>query len=136
MTRSPFLAARRRDERGAYAVMFALLATSLFGLAALGVDLGNVYQRKAETQSQADLAATSAAARLPVSQAAAVQAAADYLNHNRTLGQSPITTAQLTDGATYFHTPSVRPSWARRFELTAKIGRHSFYRAPIPTAMN
>lgn len=43
---------------------------------------------------------------------------------------------QLTDGATYFHTPSVRPSWARRFELTAKIGRHIFYRAPIQTAMN
>lgn len=43
---------------------------------------------------------------------------------------------QLTEGATYFHTPSVRPSWARRFELTAKIGRHIFYRAPIQTAMN
>ncbi len=43
---------------------------------------------------------------------------------------------QLTGGATYFHTPSVRPSWARRFDLTAKIGRHIFYRAPIQTAMN
>ena len=42
----------------------------------------------------------------------------------------------LTDGATYFHTPSVRPSWARKFELTAKIGSHIFYRAPIVTAMN
>lgn len=43
---------------------------------------------------------------------------------------------QLTDGATYFHTPAVRPSWSRRFERTAKIGRHIFYRAPIQTAMN
>lgn len=42
----------------------------------------------------------------------------------------------LTEGATYFHTPSVRPSWSRRFERTAKIGRHIFYRAPIVTAMN
>ncbi|MFN6951311.1 MAG: cell wall hydrolase [Albidovulum sp.] len=42
----------------------------------------------------------------------------------------------LTEGATYFHTPAVRPSWARRFEKTAKIGRHIFYRAPIVTAMN
>lgn len=42
----------------------------------------------------------------------------------------------LTAGATYFHTPSVRPSWARRFEKTVKIGRHIFYRAPIVTAMN
>ena len=61
MSRASFWAARRRDERGAYAVLFALLSTVLFGLAALGVDLGNLYQRKAETQSQADLAATSAA---------------------------------------------------------------------------
>lgn len=42
----------------------------------------------------------------------------------------------LTEGATYFHTPAVRPSWSRRFELTARIGRHIFYRAPIVTAMN
>ena len=42
----------------------------------------------------------------------------------------------LTEGATYFHTPAVRPSWSRRFERTAQIGRHIFYRAPIQTAMN
>jgi hypothetical protein len=42
----------------------------------------------------------------------------------------------LTDGATYFHTPAVRPAWARRFERTASIGRHIFYRAPIQSAMN
>lgn len=42
----------------------------------------------------------------------------------------------LTDGATYFHTPAVRPSWAKRFERTAQIGRHIFYRAPIRSAMN
>ena len=33
-------------------------------------------------------------------------------------------------------TPAVRPSWSRRFELTARIGRHIFYRTPIVTAMN
>lgn len=42
----------------------------------------------------------------------------------------------LTDGATYFHTPAVRPSWSRKFERTAQIGRHIFYRAPIRSAMN
>lgn len=36
----------------------------------------------------------------------------------------------LTDGATYFHTPAVRPSWTRRFEETARIGSHIFYRDP------
>lgn len=42
----------------------------------------------------------------------------------------------VTDGATYFHTPAVRPSWARRFELTTRIGSHIFYRAPVVTALN
>jgi spore germination cell wall hydrolase CwlJ-like protein len=35
---------------------------------------------------------------------------------------------QLTDGATYFHTRSVRPSWSRKFPKTASIGAHLFYR--------
>ncbi len=43
---------------------------------------------------------------------------------------------KLTAGATYFHTPAVKPSWARRFQRTAEIGRHIFYRAPVKTAMN
>jgi spore germination cell wall hydrolase CwlJ-like protein len=36
-------------------------------------------------------------------------------------------TRGLTDGATYFHTRSVSPSWSRRFERTAAIGAHLFY---------
>ncbi|GAB4388718.1 cell wall hydrolase [Albidovulum sp.] len=42
----------------------------------------------------------------------------------------------LTGGATYFHTPAVRASWSRRFERTAQIGGHIFYRAPVQTAQN
>jgi spore germination cell wall hydrolase CwlJ-like protein len=34
----------------------------------------------------------------------------------------------LTAGATYFHTTGVRPSWSRRFDQTAQIGAHLFYR--------
>lgn len=33
-----------------------------------------------------------------------------------------------TDGAMFFHNPDVRPYWARLFERTITIGRHSFYR--------
>jgi spore germination cell wall hydrolase CwlJ-like protein len=36
----------------------------------------------------------------------------------------------LTDGATHFHTRSVRPGWSRRFDQTASIGAHVFYRNP------
>ena len=34
----------------------------------------------------------------------------------------------LTYGATHFHTRGVKPSWSRRFERTAQIGAHLFYR--------
>lgn len=34
----------------------------------------------------------------------------------------------LTGGATYFHTPAVRPSWSRKFTRTTRIGSHIFYR--------
>lgn len=34
----------------------------------------------------------------------------------------------LTSGATHFHTVGVRPDWARRFDRTASIGAHLFYR--------
>jgi spore germination cell wall hydrolase CwlJ-like protein len=36
----------------------------------------------------------------------------------------------LTGGATHFHTTNIRPTWARRFPNTAKIGSHLFYRQP------
>lgn len=35
---------------------------------------------------------------------------------------------EVTQGATYFHTPAVRPSWSRRFTRTKQIGSHIFYR--------
>lgn len=34
----------------------------------------------------------------------------------------------LTMGATHFHTRAIRPVWASRFERTASIGAHVFYR--------
>lgn len=36
----------------------------------------------------------------------------------------------LTKGATYFHTRAVSPSWSRKFDRTASIGSHLFYRQP------
>lgn len=42
----------------------------------------------------------------------------------------------LTSGATYFHTPAVRPSWSHRFVRTARIGRHIFYRTGRRMAAN
>ncbi|WP_425100070.1 cell wall hydrolase [Tropicibacter sp. S64] len=33
----------------------------------------------------------------------------------------------LTQGATFYHTTAVRPTWAKKFRKTAKIGTHLFY---------
>ena len=44
--------------------------------------------------------------------------------------------AELTSGATHYHTTAVRPSWARVYEQTARIGVHLFYRHTYRTASN
>ena len=41
---------------------------------------------------------------------------------------------ELTDGATYFHTPAVRPDWSRRFVKTVQIDNHIFYRPGLRVA--
>ena len=41
---------------------------------------------------------------------------------------------RLTDGATFFHTIGVRPTWTRSYQRTARIGAHTFYRRPLQTA--
>ena len=42
----------------------------------------------------------------------------------------------LTDGATHYHTTSVKPRWASVYRQTAKIGVHIFYRHNVRTASN
>lgn len=52
--------------------------------------------------------------------------------YNRILKISSILytgTARLfTNGAVFYHSDGVKPSWADKFEKTAKIGRHHFYK--------
>lgn len=43
---------------------------------------------------------------------------------------------ELTDGATHFHSSSVRPAWSRSFAQTAEIGTHLFYREPVRLSSN
>jgi spore germination cell wall hydrolase CwlJ-like protein len=47
-------------------------------------------------------------------------------------GKSP----NITDGATFYHTTAVRPSWSRKFTNTARFGVHLFYRNGVRTASN
>lgn len=51
---------RRRDERGAFAILFALLALVLMVLSAFTVDLGQAYVSKRQLQTAADAGALAA----------------------------------------------------------------------------
>ncbi len=44
--------------------------------------------------------------------------------------------ADITKGATFYHTTAVRPSWSRKFTNTARFGVHLFYRRGARTASN
>lgn len=96
----------RRDDRGAVAVLFAILAVVLFGVAALAVDLSNGFVRKRDAQAQADFAALAGGAELTGETtagppAAVVDAVAEYLNRNQPQddkGVTPVGSAQLTNG--------------------------------------
>ena len=97
----------RRNDHGAVAVLFAICAVLVFGMAAIGVDLGNAMNRKKQTQTSADFAALAGANGLPATGTATVQAVADYINKNqpRTDGTDkcdtspgPVTVDELTDG--------------------------------------
>jgi len=55
-----FLAGRPQDERGAVAVMLAIMLTVMLGICALVIDLGNARQQRREAQNSADAAALAA----------------------------------------------------------------------------
>jgi hypothetical protein len=95
--------ARSRTQRGAVAVMVAVMALLLFGVAALSVDLGNAWSRKRAVQKQVDISAISAGYLLPMTTANASAIAdqvATFLNKddNRAFNQGTVTGAQLRDG--------------------------------------
>jgi len=107
-----WLRGRTRNERGVVAIMVALLATTLFGCAALAVDLGNAWARKRTVQKQVDVTALSSGWMLPMTSAnksAIANKVASFFDdaNNRVSGQSTVTGAQLinnsmTDGEILF----------------------------------
>lgn len=126
---------RRRPDRGAIALMTALLAVVLVSVAALGVDLGNAMNRKQLTQNNSDYAALAGANGLPSTATPTVQFVADYLNKNvtntdgttdcNTDAGSPVTAAMLTDNV--WANGEVRfPSGTTRIEVTAPASRIQF----------
>ena len=95
-----------RRERGAVAIMVAILAAALLTMAALAVDLGNAWSRKRIVQTQVDVSALSAGHLLPAvtaaEQLAAAGEVADYLNraNNQAVGQQDVTATRASSTST------------------------------------
>lgn len=97
---------RRRDEQGAYAVLFGLLVTVVFGIAAVVVDLGNAMSRKSDIQGQVDFAALAGGQELTSSSSTTISAAvasavANSMNRNQPVNGTCVgcvTPEQLTNG--------------------------------------
>jgi Flp pilus assembly protein TadG len=92
----------RRDEQGAFLVVWALAAVSILVFAALAIDLGNIAQTKQHAQNSADSAAVSAVgdlASIPqggsatTAEASAVTDAEAYVQKN----DGSVTSADWTD---------------------------------------
>ena len=94
-----------RAERGAIAIMVAVLATTLFSCAALAVDLGNAWARKRAVQKQVDVSALAAGWMLPMTvsnKSAIADKVASFFNdaNNLVNGQAAVTGSELLNGVT------------------------------------
>lgn len=86
---------RSRDDRGATAVLFAIVAVILFGVGAFAVDIGQAYAKKSLEQTDVDVAVMAATAELDNPGGCnpeVVTKATEYLTKadNEVTGQYPI----------------------------------------------
>jgi Flp pilus assembly protein TadG len=79
----------RREDAGAVAVITAICSLVLFGVAAMTVDLGRLWEVRRQSQSEVDLAALAGALHLPGTPILACTTALKYLRANTPVGQSP-----------------------------------------------
>ena len=81
-----FLRAARRDERGQALILFAAALIPMLGIAALVLDVGQLYVKQRELRNAADAAALAGSALLPgataAQRAAAITLAEEYAELN------------------------------------------------------
>ncbi|MGI6093515.1 MAG: pilus assembly protein TadG-related protein [Negativicutes bacterium] len=71
-----------REQKGSVAVLTAVAVTALLGLAAITVDIGNLYLNKTQLANMADAAALAGARDLPEGEEQAMLAANNYAERN------------------------------------------------------
>ena len=93
----------RREDRGAYSVMTAMLLVVMLGAVALAVDVGAMYAERTELQNGADAAALAVAQKCAVSEThcttTAVTVADQYADRNAKDGLSDAQVVKLDTGA-------------------------------------
>ncbi len=98
----------KRDERGNFAMMFALLLPALIGIAALGIDVGIWFKDRRELQTIVDAAAVAAAIENYNGATQAEIAAAAQLEANRN-GFDPTTDQWVLADGSLSATPYAGP---------------------------
>ena len=99
---------RLKDERGAVAVMVALLMVPMLGFAALGVDIAGAYVQRQQLQTGADAAAFAIAQKCGRGACAATATAQNYAAANLHSGSSTATVTSLTSSAVTVTNSGVR----------------------------
>ena len=133
----------RRHQRGAVAVIFAIVMTAMIGIAGLALDLGQLYVAKTELQNAADACALSAAQslsggdgkQLEISEAAGLTTA----QRHRALFQSRVVETQADDsidfaaslGGPWYHSNDLAMTNATT--LTMRYARCTLLHNNIPT---
>ncbi|MGH9153055.1 MAG: pilus assembly protein TadG-related protein [Acidimicrobiales bacterium] len=110
---------RRRDERGAYLVIWALLLTALLIMVAIVIDLGHVRSTRRQAQRTADLSALAAGQNLSGGDVInACRAAVAYVGTNESVAPIPETCDPTFAGACDPATPVVMTATWGDFVIT------------------
>ncbi len=100
------------NERGQVVIIVALLLVCLFGMTALVVDVGSIYEERRHTQTVADAAALAGAQDLPEHPGQAIQTAIAYADLNGVvISEDNIQLSKTHDMITYdYDTITVTPT--------------------------
>jgi hypothetical protein len=94
----------RKNERGAVAVIAAILMIAFIGIMAFSIDTGSVYETRRHLQTVADSAALAGVQELPENPGVAVQKAINYA----ILNGVNLTSSDVTISNTYVNNDTIR----------------------------
>ena len=98
-----FLRLKLKDDKGAIAIIFALLLVVIIAIAAFVIDEGSLYQTRRSIQTVADSAALAGVQELPENPDVAIQKAIEYA----ALNNLAITSSDVTISGTYVNNDTI-----------------------------